>query len=61
MKTTSQRKAEVGISEDWELQVRAYLSMMGPEEKADMIARLRRLISEWEEESGLSMLKYQTN
>jgi hypothetical protein len=61
METANLRRPLTELTNDWEPQVRAYFSMMAPEEKADTIARIRRLIMEWEEESGLGMLKVQTN
>lgn len=61
VETKPLRRPQTEIAEDWEPQVRAYFSMMADEEKAETIARLRQLINEWEEESGLGLLKHQAN
>jgi hypothetical protein len=61
MRNQSLGDPEVSVREDWELQVRAYLEMCAPDERADTLARIKRLIAEWEEESGLDTLKHQAN
>jgi hypothetical protein len=39
---------------DWEPKVRAYLDMLGPDEKADTIAALFQIVQAWQIDSGLA-------
>jgi hypothetical protein len=44
---------EETLADDWEPQVRAYLSMLGPDDKADTMAAMFRVIEAWRIDSGL--------